>query len=376
MSKHHSVRGEDRPHAKSSQRRRGSPLRDPLSQAFLHIATPILLLLLTILHVIYYLCLRTFSWLRSRNNTKHQENTFPLGHERQAEKRLVAFGNLVRNRDSQQDVHHLKAGPVSPQHIAIALGLKPVHTRTLLGRVFHKLIFGAVLNGGRRPRSPLHQAEDKEQVDYALDNAKAVLRYCAFAGVSELTLYDEFGYLRQALSVHKSAALDQVCSVEGYDTGFVLENATSTQTDMAPAHNDVPQGKPHVDGLGDIQTRSASGHRPSSPTVGVCRRSSGDESGGLNTQNQRLQIQAVLRFPFEKTSIPNKSTTNKSTSNQNTANQSTANRLPQQVRIRVNVLGPQDAKEALARAANLIADCSRWSRPVGVEAIADVLTGE
>lgn len=359
------------------RQRRQNARRDPLTSAVFDSAvTPLLLLLLALFHAGYYLWLRSRAVVRAQQASVQQLRTrglhttqrwaqsangvsLTVARNAAAEIALVQLGNAVRSQarlngtadatsESLQALKQRKARPL--RHFALAIGHKPMHTSTLLAQALIKLFRRGRESHGRDRQQ--QQSRRAAQLDFAVGNVRAALRYCALAGIPELTVFDEYGHLCQALlsaDPDGAALMEQSMLIGGFEAGA---------DPAAPFHGD----------------REA---HPSLAPMGIASLTNRDRksnSDGLLVEESDqilLRIETRIQRPFQDVSARPHAL--HKTQSLATLSDGGADAV---LSIRLNVLGPSDAQGAIAGAASVLAAKrteSGLEKPISVDAITEAL---
>lgn len=328
----------------TSQRRRSigqsKSQNDPMTLSIKLIVYPILFLALLLVHLVYYLTIKArASWryqrsiiqfmrsderlktIKGKKAYKKETARIKEQHELAAQVRLARMECLGRTN--------------VPRHIALSIGPKPIRTSILLLRAMKistKSLRMRMTSWRPNKAKELYRekaklvAEAREQEKYAWDNLEAALRNCALSGIRELTVYDIEGYLANRFSETQKEIIEQEWTLP-HET-IEDEELIEGDTVMLPNGN----------------------------------------SAEKKMDRKHIQITATIYRPFRAPTLHDIYRRPSLTPHKD-GNHS--------VQVRINILGPEDGRQALAKAASILSKRQRKSSgpcKVGEKEVRDVLS--
>lgn len=270
---------------------------DPLSFSFRIILYPIFLLALILIHSIYYLLIKIrSSWRYQRSIVQFIQNEERSSKQHPSKQLKRRRPSIEQKYEQAAQIRLAKLGS-NDQFISIprhiALALGPKPRRTSL----------LLLRTLAKPFTKFFTIKDtgsddtREQEQFAWDNLQAALRNCALSGIRELTIYDRDGHLAAQFSETYKESIEQEWRIPS-----------------------------------DVETDK--------------------EGGNHSADNRTMQITATIYRPFRSPTLNEfrrQSVHSPKSTNPNNSIQS--------VQVRINILGPEDSFEALAKAATIL--CKR-----------------
>lgn len=300
----------------TSQRRRSigqsRTHNDPITLSIKLIVYPILFLALLLVHLIYYLSIKV------RASWRYQRSIIEYMRSDERSKTLKGKRAYIKERTRVEEQHELAAqvrlarmecmGRINvPRHIALSIGPKPTRTSTLLLRAM-KISIGILsrrfTNGKPNKAKEMYEkkskdvAEARKQEKYAWDNLEAALRNCALSGIRELTVYDIDGFLANRFSETQKEVIEQE---------WRLPHESIEDEDMIE---------------GD--------------TVG---------NPAQKMDRKHIQITATIYRPFRAPTLHEMYRRPSLTPHKDGHHS---------VQVRINILGPEDGRQALAKAASIL----------------------
>lgn len=291
---------------------------DPMTLLIQFIVYPILFLALLLIHLIYYLS------IKARSSWRYQRSIIEFMRDNGEGSRMIKGGKAYRKEKIRIKEQHELAAQVRlarmestgrinvPRHIALSIGPKPIRTTTLiLGamkncmRVVKMKVFGWKPNKLKemQEQKVKNVIEARDQERYAWNNLEASLRNCALSGIRELTVYDSNGFLANRFSETQKEVIEQEWKIphESIDDEELIE------------------GDP------------------------IQRLNKEDEQ---KMDKKHIQITATIYRPFRAPILHDLYRRPSFTPPQKEGQHS--------VQVRINILGPEDGREALAKAAKIL----------------------
>lgn len=364
----------------------GSPIRDPLTTIFFLFIYPIFFILLSILHLTYYCCLKVtanirwqryiFTQVRQRPDLfiSKWRSGFGLQSagartaEQASEERLLKRGNVVRTMGRLINVEgdivpslksSKKQQALAPRHLAVVLANKPVHTRILIYRALIGLI------STKRANSQLQREnKEREQISFALQSAQKILHCSALLGIEEVTIFDEAGRLKKNLSGKQEWILEWSLEQEWQETRSFSDQFLSHQQFSTPRSDSFASSTMESFSSACEVTPSLQNESPSKDLHG-------NDSTNQATKDitPRLRVVASLQ---SSSSCKNcflrveQSSSNESYFLENIFD----------AKIKLNLLDAEDGKKSVAKTASAIASRQEMTKVVEVKMIDCVLQGE
>jgi hypothetical protein len=323
----------------TSQRRRSigqsRTHNDPITLSIKLIVYPILFLALLLVHLIYYLS------IKARASWRYQRSIIEFMRSDERSKTLKGKRAYIKERSRVEEQHELAAqvrlarmecmGRINvPRHIALSIGPKPTRTSTLLLRAMKistRILSRRLFNWKPNKAKQLYEqkskdvAEARKQEKYAWDNLEAALRNCALSGIRELTVYDIDGFLANRFSETQKEVIEQEWRLphESIEDEELIEGDTNGNS---------PQ---KMDG-------------------------------------KHIQITATIYRPFRAPTLHEMYRRPSLTPHKDGHHS---------VQVRINILGPEDGRQALAKAASILSKRQKnLTEPckIGEKQVRDVLS--
>ncbi|UZJ51957.1 hypothetical protein CBS101457_001277 [Exobasidium rhododendri] len=365
--------------------------RDPLTTLLILFAYPIFLFLFILLHASYYLFLKLIAniqWQRyvysqARQRPKDLLNSWKDGlrlskvgsytAQRASEERLLKRGNIVRSVGRVVAVEGRQgAGSKAknqkmlvPRHLALVLASRPKRLRSLFFRACHSVLRSRGKYQGKEfTRHWREGREEEEQVKYAMESVKTALRCCALAGIEEVSIYDEAGRMKQ--EVMRKGQPDWVLEWPlDQDWEDPREEEVPSDEFQTPRSESFSSVSPSFSSALDSPPTLSS--QPSSVSLSNLR----EVQPLLAFIQPMLSVSASLHVPFRNLEEVASAKVGEARKNVNGLSSFDAHR--HHAKIKVNLLGPEDGKGALARAASIMAARKDKPKVIDVKTIDDVL---
>jgi hypothetical protein len=374
----------------SSARGHGSQRRDPLTTIIIILVYPILFLLFAILHIFYDCFLKLIAnikWQRHIYSEVRRRPRQVLLHswrsglgikvagtytaERASEERLLMRGNIVRTvgRLISSDKSEIAFGKLmkqkalAPRHLALVVAEKPVKTRYLIYRAFKGALLGRDDKTTRQRQEEQHDRREREQSEYAIDSAKTLLQCCAFTGVEEVSIYDEAGRIKRALSGTKEWVLEWPLYNEWKPAALDLDIQSQEQQISTPL-SDSPSSSTSTTPRSNSSTLHSTPSLYKSNLHEYCDQ---DTASTEDPSRPRLRLTACLQRPSYDSEAFIEEPASKGYADRENI---------QHAKIKVNLLDSNDAKKAIAQAASWISDSPNNLKTIEVKTIDSILQGE
>lgn len=263
-------RERQRKRQQQEERKRSATIwaQDPLTLIITLVSYPVLIVAFALLHVGYYVTLKAQASLRFQqtvvqhlrtqqrpfvqriirgsNATERGRPSIEQACNECAQARLAIMPTMAHQAQGLRKMAAKAAGDrvrVLPRHVALALGAKPVRTRTLLARLMLQPFRSSDrIDTASQPGTGgtgMTSEADREQRQFALANLRAMLRYCSLVSVAELTVFDENGYLSGLLEgQHRETFVED----------FVLD-AARRPTDSENDRRSISTTRIHIDAI-------------------------------------------------------------------------------------------------------------------------------
>ncbi|PWN38120.1 uncharacterized protein FA14DRAFT_177398 [Meira miltonrushii] len=327
----------------TSQRRRSigqSRARiDPMTLSIKLIVYPILFLALLLVHLVYYVS------IKARASWRYQRSIIAFMRSDERLNRTIKGKKAYKKEKARIEEQHELAAQVRlarmecmgrtnvPRHIALSIGPKPIRTSTLLLRAMKisaRILSMRMTSWIPNKAKELYEqkanivAEARQQEKYAWDNLEAALRNCALSGIRELSVYDIEGYLANRFSETQKEVIEQVWRLpqESIEDEELIEGETAF----------LPNG-----------------------------------NSAQKLDRKHIQITATIYRPFRAPTLHDIYRRPSLTPHKDGHHS---------VQVRINILGPEDGRQALAKAATILSKRQKKSSgpcKVGENQVRDVL---
>lgn len=309
---------------------------DPMTLSIKLIIYPILFLALLLVHLVYYIS------IKARASWRYQRSIIEYMRSDERLKTIKGKKALKKERARIQEQHELAAqvrlarleclGRINvPRHIALSIGPKPVRTGSLLLQAMKSstrilsmrlTTWKPNMTKDSYEQKAKKVAEAREQEKYAWDNLEAALRNCALSGIRELTVYDIDGFLANRFSETQKEVIEQEWKLphESIEDEELIEGASLLH----------PNGAQKMD-------------------------------------RKHIQITATIYRPFRAPTL-HEIYRRPSLTPHKEGHHS--------VQVRLNILGPEDGRQAIAKAASILSKRQKKLNgicKVGEKQVRDVL---
>jgi len=382
--------------ARDQSHRHAFPPRDPLTTLFIFFVYSIFFCLFIILHALYYFFIKVvanvqwqqyiYSQARQRPGHLFQSWKEGLGlrkagaytAQKASEERLLKRGNRVRcmgrsmaieeDRNQQNDgtIKVKKQKMLAPRHLALVVASKPVRLRVLLFRAFSSFLRGnkSATDQGWEASSRIRELKEKEKTRFAMESVETVLKCCALTGVEELSIFDEAGRIKQEVTGKGQEEWVLEWPLEQEWESSIEEDIPSYEYKTSRSDSFSSLAPSFTSALDSTPTLSK---RPSNTSLGNLN----DQQSFTASDSPRLRLLASLHTPFE-----NADATLKRCEKTKKNEFLPLDERIYHTKIKVNLLGPEDGKGALARAASTIATSGEKPKLVDVQTIENILQGK